>query len=231
MSKKRPKRFYKNVITAPQDDAFTVLLDGRTLKTPGKKTLVAPTQSIANLIAEEWQAQGDHIRPETMPVTRLVNVALELTPKNRPKLTEEARRYAGTDLLCYRDQSGALARHQSEHWDPILNWAASKGMDLKTASGIIAVSQPEDALDTVASYTKKLDDLELTLFLQLTAVFGSAILSLSVLERHLTGLQAFKLSRLDAQWQIQHWGEDEDDKDRTDSIAAEIDALCKILGD
>ena len=230
MSKPRPKRFYKDVTIAAQNNAFIIQLDGSTLKTPSKLTLVTPTQAIAQNIAEEWRAQSDHIRPETMPVTRLVNVALELTPKNRPQLIEEARNYAATDLLCYRDSPGALARHQAKHWDPVLEWAFKRGIKLKTAASVIAVTQDNEALDIVANFAKRLDDLHLTLFLHLTAVFGSAILALAVMENHLSGSQAFDLSRLDARWQNQYWGEDKEDTIRSKTLAAEVTTLCQIIG-
>lgn len=229
MSKARPQRFYEKVDTATTEDGFIIRLDGRTLKTPGKLTLITARLVTAEMIAAEWRAQGDHIRPETMPVTRLVNVALELTPANRPKLIQDARRYAGTDLLCYRAQPSALARRQAEHWDPVLDWARSLGVDLKTQASVIAITQSPDSLEKVADYSRGLNDLELTLFVHLTAVFGSAVLALAVFEKHITGPQAYDLSRLDARWQIAQWGEDEDDKARTEAIAQEVSALCALI--
>src|SRR5690606_2058203 len=35
-----PKRFYKSVTVEPRDGGFAVLLDGRTIRTPAKRTLV-----------------------------------------------------------------------------------------------------------------------------------------------------------------------------------------------
>lgn len=231
MSKKHPKRFYEAVSTAPTANGFHVLLDGRVLKTPGKATLIAPTQRVADAVTKEWDAQDDLIRPETMPVTRLLNVAIELTPDNRPKLLEEVRSYAGTDLLCYRDGPGALARLQAEKWEPVLAWAKERGVDLKSDASVLAIEQAPDSLDAVKAYASKLDDLPLTLFVHLTSVFGSSVLALAVMENHLTGSQAFDLSRLDAQWQISHWGEDEEAKEITEALAAEVQSLCGILGE
>lgn len=230
MSKPKAKRFYKGVTTAKSKNGFVIKLDERTLKTPGKEILTAPSQKLAKLIAQEWEAQGEHIRPENMPLTRLMNVALELTPHNRPKLINEARSYAATDLLCYRDGPGALGRHQAENWDPVLDWAKGRGIHLKATPSIIAITQDETSLDRLEQFAAQQDDLYLTLFLHLTAVFGSAILAMAVLEKHLSGSQAFDLSRLDARWQIAHWGEDEEDKERSETIATEVLALCKILG-
>ncbi len=232
MSKKHPKRFYKEVSVTREDGLYLVCLDGRKLKTPGKLTLSVAAQHVADFIAAEWDAQTDKIMPETMPVTRLVNVSLELTPDNRPGLIKEAQAYAETDLLCYRDQEhSALARHQAQAWDPVLNWAAERGLALKPTHSILATPQDEAALEAIAAYAETLDDLHLTLFVHLIAVFGSAVLSFAVMEKYLTPAKAFELSRLDAEWQIRQWGDDEEARETTNKLAAEVDALCRIIGD
>ena len=232
MAKKVAKRFYKEVFVTEGEGGWLVQLDGRTLKTPGKITLLIPTQKAAQLIAAEWEAQAEYIQPETMPVTRLLNVAVEQTPYNREALIAEARKYAGTDVLCYRE--GEIRLHyqeQAKKWDPILDWAAGQGVSLKSTDGLIAIEQDRKSLDAVAAFAKTLPDMELTLFVHLVAVFGSAILAMAVLKDYLTGEAAYALSRLDELWQIKYWGEDEEAKERSDAIRAEVNALCKLLED
>jgi len=232
MAKKKNKRFYENVSTTADEGGFHILLDGRVLKTPGKKTLLVPTQTAAELIQTEWESQDKEIDPTSMPVTRLLNVAVEQTPNNRGTLIAEARNYAGTDVLCYRESSVRLHKdHQSENWDPILDWASDQGINLKVTDGIQAVAQPEKALDKVSEYAAGLDDMHLTLYVHLTAVFGSAILAMAVMKRHVSGEEAYRLSRLDELWQIRYWGEDEEAADRSNSIGNEVSALCKLLED
>jgi len=229
MAKKHNKRFYKEVSVASVEGGFLVQLDGRTLKTPGKKTLLIPTQKAANLVAAEWDAQGDDILPLTMPVTRLLNVAVEQTPDNRERLIAEARQYASSDVLCYREGTVRLHQeHQEASWDPVLGWAKEQGVALNTTLGLSAIPQPESSLDAVANYASGLDNMRLTLIVHLTAVFGSAVLAMAVLEKHLTGAKAYDLSRLDELWQIKYWGEDEIAKERTDAIIEEIVALCEL---
>jgi chaperone required for assembly of F1-ATPase len=224
------KRFYKMASVSEQDGGYAVLLDGRTLKTPGKKPLILGTQNIADLIAAEWNAQEEEIKTETMPITRLMNVAVERTPDNREALIREARSYAGTDLLCYRAEVPVdLARRQSGLWDPLLDWARSLNIDLKVTEGIIALTQSESSLNAAADYARGLDDTRLTLLVHLIAVYGSAVLGIGVLEAKLTGEQAFDLSRLDEIYQIEQWGEDEDAVKRTANIRSEVRALCKII--
>ena len=230
MSQNHNRRFYKNVSTEAVDEGFGIFLDGRRLKTPGKLPLTAPSRHIGTLIAAEWEAQEDLIRPETMPVTRLVNVSIELTPGNRDKLISEARSYGGTDLLCYRaSEPAALAERQNELWNPALDWARERGVSLEATSSIIAIEQDETSLDRIADYASQQSDLLLTLFVHLTAVFGSAVLAMAVMERHLDGRRAFELSRLDALFQIEKWGEDEEAAANAKALEADVTALCRIL--
>jgi len=232
MAKKAARRFYKEVTVAPGEGGWLVQLDGRILKTPGKITLLIPTEKAAKLVAAEWDAQTEHIRPEIMPVTRLLNVAIEQTPDNRAALIAEARKYAGTDVLCYREGEKRLqAEEQAEKWDPVLAWAAEQGVTLKTTDSLMAIEQDDSALDAVAGFARGLHDMPLTLFVHLVAVYGSAILAMAVMKNHLTGEAAFELSRLDELWQIKYWGEDEEAKERSDAIRAEVIALCELLED
>lgn len=230
MAKKFAKRFYKDVTIKPAEGGWLVLLDGRTLKTPGKVILLVPTEKAAQLIAAEWDAQVEYIQPEIMPVTRLLNVAIEQTPDNREALIAEARKYAGTDVLCYREGEVRLYHdEQVKKWDPVLAWASEQGITLKTTDTLVAIEQDEAALDAVADFAKTLANMQLTLFVHLVAVYGSAILAIAVMKSYLKGEEALDLSRLDELWQIKYWGQDEEAKDRTDAILTETKALCELL--
>lgn len=230
MAKPKTKRFYKMVETAASDGGWAVLLDGRTLKTPGKLPLIAKQERHAKLIAAEWDAQDDIIRPHLMPVTRLYNVALERTPENRDMLIAEVRKYAGTDLLCYRAEfPRALNEHQAQGWDKWLDWARQCGIDLKTGEGVMAVAQETAALDAVADLAAEFEDLELTLLAHLNAVYGSAILALAVMKGALDANAAYDLSRLDFDFQLEHWGQDEEAAELSELTRTEVIALSKLL--
>ena len=47
---------------------FPLLLDGKPVKTPARRLLAAPTQALAEKIAEEWNAQQEIIDPAHMPL-------------------------------------------------------------------------------------------------------------------------------------------------------------------
>ena len=65
------KRLYRDVSVALGAGGHGILLDGRPLRTPAKRHLMAPSAALAEAIAEEWRGQDDRIRPELMPLSRL----------------------------------------------------------------------------------------------------------------------------------------------------------------
>ena len=235
MAKKLNLRFYKRVGVEKNDDGFVIKLDQYVLKTPDqkpadKRILLLPTQKAAELVAAEWDAQGDEVDPRTMPVTRLLNVAIARTPEARDELISEAQKYAGSDLLCYRSAETRLyLEHQIENWDPVLDWAAKQGVVLKTTEGLEVIAQDPAALEVVGDYARGLDDIALTLFVHLLSTFGSTVLAMAVMEGYLSPEEGFAKSRLDELWQIKYWGQDEFAQERTDAIAQEITALCRLL--
>ena len=72
------QRFYQAVSVEPQEaGGYAVLLDGRPVKTPARRTLAAPTQALAQALADEWEAQREMIDPAAMPLTRLANSIID----------------------------------------------------------------------------------------------------------------------------------------------------------
>lgn len=225
------KRFYDVAEVKEHSDGFQIALDGRVVKTPGKKPLFCPTRAQAELVAAEWNAQVEDIKPETMPCTRLMNVACEMTPINRPDLVAEFRKYCGTDLLCYRAIEPAdLAERQISKWQPLLDWSAkTHNIALVETTGLTAIVQPKSSLNAAGDYASALDDTRLTLLLHYTASFGSGILALAVLEGHISAETAFNLSCLDEHFQNERWGKDEEAVARNDGLLTELKALSKLI--
>ncbi len=225
------KRFYKSVIVENKGDGFTVLLDGRLLKTPGKMPLVFKTAKAAELVAEEWRAQGADILPNTMPCTRLMNVACEQTPPRRGELVKEFCTYTETDLLCYRSHHPQdLSARQQENWQPVLDWAGQQhGIVLATTTGIKSVAQPEQSLQHARKFAENLENPDLTLLLHFTASYGSAVLALAVMEKHLTADTAFSLSRLDELFQNERWGEDDEVVQKNADLLQELRVMAQLI--
>ena len=103
------------------------------------------------------------------------------------------------------------------------------GIDLKTTESLSAIAQAEASLRAVETYAASLDDIRLTLFVHLIAVYGSVILAMAVMRSELSGNAAFDLSRIDAVYQIELWGEDEEQAEITADLRNETQVLSEIL--
>jgi chaperone required for assembly of F1-ATPase len=77
-------------------------------------------------------------------------------------------------------------------------------------AGVMFIQQPQSSLAALHSRVHQFDAFELTGFHDLVAISGSLILAFAVTESHLNPTQAWDLSRLDENWQIEQWGHDEE---------------------
>lgn len=207
-----PRRFYKEAAVSREGDTFAILLDGKPVRTPQKNHLATTHETLANLIAAEWDAQGELIDPTTMPLTRLLNVSIDGTPGARDAMADEVAKYTETDLVCHLAEGPSeLRARQEAGWGHWRQWAG-KSFDivLVPVEGIIASPQPDASLKAARAHAASLDDLRLTALTWAMALYGSAVLALAVEQGELDALDAFDLSRIDETWQIEQWGEDEE---------------------
>lgn len=223
----RPKRFYKTAAAERLGDAWTVALDGRTLKTPARNALAFPARGLAEAIAREWDAQGEHVDLLHLHLTRLANVAIDRTPEARDGMADEVARYCETDLTCHiAEEPEELVALEEGHWGPVRDWAADVlGVILVTTEGVRAVPQPDASLDAARDYALSLDDFRLTGLVYGCALFGSAVLAMAVCEGALPAEEAFDMSRIDEAWQAARWGEDEEAAAATEAKREEATAL------
>lgn len=212
MSEWKQKRFWTEVRVEQQGDGFAVLLDGRGVKTPAKTSLIVPSEALAQAIAKEWDAQDDKIVPETMPMTRSANAALDKVTPQFNEVASLLAAYGETDLLCYRAASPSeLIERQAKAWDPILDWAAEKfEARLNIGQGVMYVEQDPHAIDALTKQVISMTPFELTGFHDLVGMSGSLVLALSVIHGVTAVGDAWELSRLDETWQIEQWGNDEE---------------------
>jgi chaperone required for assembly of F1-ATPase len=204
------KRFWKTVTTERTDDGWRILLDSRPVSTPARQPCLVPVAEMAEAIACEWDARDGEIRPLEMPMTRTAATCIDRVLPNLAEVHANVAAYGGTDLLCYRaERPVALNVRQREGWDPILDWAAETfHATLETGHGVMHIPQPEAALTRLAAEVERTDPWQLTALSELTTISGSLLLALAVLHGRLTAVEAWRLSRIDEQWNIEEWGED-----------------------
>lgn len=212
MSDWAPRRFYRQVTVEPAEGGgHAVLLDGRPLRTPARAPLVA-SRRVAEIIAAEWDAQGEKIDPRSMPATRMVNVAIDRLPETRNDVVSAIVQYGATDLLCYRaaNESGLRAR-QAQAWDPLLDWLAERfGARLHTGEGVVPVAQPEADLARLRAAVEAHSALGLVCLGELVGISGSLVLGLAVSDGRLDAETAFALAHIDEDWQAGLWGRDDE---------------------
>jgi chaperone required for assembly of F1-ATPase len=227
MNEPASKRPYKQAAAAFTGGVHTVLIDGRQMRTPGRNSFLLPSSALAERCAAEWAAQGDRVRPDTMPITRTVNVAIDQTPLKRLHIIEGIAGYAATDLLCHRaDAPDALVRRQAEAWDPLIEWARGVlGAPLTVVTGVVPADQPMQAREVFAREAEALDDFALTGLAHAVGASGSGVIGFAMLRRRLTGVDAFNAAMLDDLWQVETWGEDFAARERLDEMQREFAAL------
>lgn len=206
------KRFWKDTVVAEAQEGFEVHLDGRPVRTPAKVPLILPTRALADLVAAEWEAQDGVIDPNTMPATRGANAAIDKVSIQHAEVADMLADYGDSDLLCYRAaHPQELVARQADLWDPLLDWAeGALGARLETRTGIMHAPQAASALAILRDKTHGFTAFELAAFHDLVSLSGSLILGFAVTEGHLDAEEAWRLSRVDEDYQIEQWGEDEE---------------------
>lgn len=227
------KRFYKSVtVAAAKDDAgFAIELDGRPIKTPGKRALRLPNPALAEAVAGEWRAQDEEIDPPSMRLTRLANTSVDRVDGRQDAVIEEIARYGETDLVCYRAESPErLVERQRAAWDPLLRWLElDRGVSLDIVAGVMPVSQSPENLAGLRAAVSEFDSFSLTGLHMVTAASGSVVIGLAVADGHLDGEAAWKASLTDEFFQIDEWGDDPEAAKRRDMLLADISGAARFL--
>ena len=225
------KRFYQRAEPVQRTGGHGITLDGRPIKTPGRRDLVVPTEALARGIAEEWNAQQAEVRTVTMPLTRLAATAVDRVATQRDAIIRHTANYAATDLLCYRaTHPPALAARQQAVWQPLIDWAVVRyDAPLVITVGVIPKSQSAASLRSFAAAVATQEDFALTALHVATAACGSLVIGLALIEGHLNAAQAFAASQLDEDFQIEAWGEDPEQAARRQALATDIAAAAQFV--
>jgi chaperone required for assembly of F1-ATPase len=232
MQKPLPKRFYTEVSIVEGEGGHAVHLDGRPVKTPAKAALAVPTARLAELLRDEWANQVEVIDPRTMPVTRLINTAIDGVAVEAQAVFEDILRFSSSDMLCYRAESPEnLVLRQQQQWDPILDWAANRhGARFELIEGVMPKEQPRDATAAFSSALRKYDTpIELAVLHTVTTLTGSAILALAFAESHLAAEDVWQLAHLEEDWTAEHWGDDAEAQNRREKRHAEFQAAVAVF--
>ncbi len=227
-----PARFYKQAGTLEQDGLFHVALDGRMARTPARKPLAVGSRPVAEALAAEWEAQSERIDPARMPLTRLVNSALDGVADQQEAVRAEIVRYAASDALCYRaGEPAELVAMQDAVWQPVLREVeALIGGRFVLSQGVVFAEQP---METLAAFARKVGAIPAPLALagahNVMTLTGSAILTLALAHRLIGPDATWEAAHLDEDYQISVWGQDEEAAERRAIRRREFDAAVLLL--
>lgn len=175
------KRFYKVVSTSPIPGGFSILLDGKPVKTKMGRVLSCPKQALADAVMMEWAAQVETIKPETMHLTQILSTKLDKTAHEREQMSGYILKYLDTDLLCYpAKEPEVLRQHQDKLWSPVRQWFEDQsGSRLQVTESLFSVKHDSTAHDFLRKSCEEMTDDVFTIFQIATAGCGSVILGLA----------------------------------------------------
>jgi chaperone required for assembly of F1-ATPase len=229
----RPKlrqKFFREATVAPHAEGFAVLLDGKPVRTPGRRMLAAPTLALAQAIAAEWQNLTDVIDPLRMPMTRLANTVIDGVAGAEDPVVADIAKYLGSDLVFYRaTQPEGLVSRQSQHWDPLIAFARENlGARFVLAADVMPVTQPAEAVAAAARAVPR-DPWRLGAAHVVTTLTGSALIALALAAESIDVDAAWAAAHVDEDWNMDFWGRDEPAMERRASRLAEMQAAATVL--
>jgi chaperone required for assembly of F1-ATPase len=224
------KRFYTAAGVKEGPEGFSVTLDGKPIRTPGKRLLAAPRRELAEAMAAEWEAQTEIIDPLSMPLTRLANSTIDGVLDNTVAVADDVAKYFGSDLLFYRAGfPEELIARQAEYWDTVVRWAADDlGAHFILTEGVMHVAQPERAL-AVARAALPEDPWSIAAMHVLTTLTGSALLALALYHKVCDEDRIWAAAHVDEDWNTQQWGEDEEVVARRAMRLRDFRAAAQVL--
>lgn len=212
-------------------EGWGVALDGKPLRTPGRRPLAVPTRALAEAIAAEWNAQGDRIDPRSMRLTGLANAAIDRIAIDPARYVADLARYGETDLLCYRAEGPeGLCARQCAAWDPLLDWAREAlGVEFTLAAGVVHRPQPEATLARQRHEVAALDPFRLAALTTIVTISGSLVAGLALLAAAFDEAAVWRASRIDEDWQAEKWGEDSEARDMAEARCEEFGQAARML--
>jgi chaperone required for assembly of F1-ATPase len=224
------KRFYAQADVTATAEGFAIALDGKQVRAPSGRPLLAPTKDIADGIAAEWNAQAETIDPLTMPLTRFANTVGEAVVDRVDAVAEDIAKYLGTDLLFYRaGHPEALVAREAASWDPVVFWAAEAlSAHFILGEGIVHVRQPESAI-AAARAALPADPWTVAALHVVTTLTGSALLALALQHGVLDADQVWAAAHVDEDWNSEQWGVDAEVAARRAARLVDFKAAASIL--
>lgn len=205
-----PKRFYKSSsVLYNGNNQYEITLDNRKLKTPNGGQFVVRSEPLAIAVAAEWNAQKETIDRSKMHLTALCSTAID----NPNRLTKEDMvnyilQFLPTDtVLFHSSEDDELYKVQCRDWDPVIKWFNERyDTNLTKSRDISSPVMPDGTKMNISKHLLSYDLTSMHGFVFAVDVLKSMVLAFACIDRFITVEQAVKLSRLEEEFQITHWG-------------------------
>ena len=226
------KRFYKHVTVEPAEGAWQVKLDGRGIRTPGKRVQLVPSRALAETMAMEWADQGEEIDAARFLLRDMADYAIDVIATGREAAIRELLPYAETDTLCYRAEEGeALHRRQVEVWEPLLTVAEARwNVHFERVGGIIHQPQPEATLARLLGVVEAESDFTLAALKTLASLSASLVVALAAIAPDADAQALWNAANLEEDWQAELWGKDAEAEARREKRFRDFAAAMRFAG-
>ena len=223
------KRFWTTVTIDPD---HVIRLDGKPVRTPGRRPLTLPQPALAGAVAEEWRAVGETVDPRLMTLTGLANAAIDRIEPDPSTFAASLAAFAESDLLCYRaDSPQALVERQAALWDPLLDWARTRyDVHFEVTAGIMHRPQPPATLTRLRDAVTARSAFELAGLSPIVTISGSLVAALALIEHAATAEAVWRAAELDEDFQAEQWGRDPLSEAALESRRRDFDAGVRFLG-
>ncbi|MDE1467044.1 ATP12 family chaperone protein [Aurantiacibacter sp. D1-12] len=204
------KKFWKEVSIAEVEGGWQVTLDGRGIKTQRGAAQVVPTQEAAELLAEEWRAQGDEIDTKVFVFRDLADFAIDMVRPDIGGTVDKLLSYADTDTLCYRaSPDEPLYQRQEEVWEPLVTaFEKRHGARMERVSGVVHRGHPEATMAALRDRLVGEDDFTLSALITLASLAASIVVALAILDEDGDTSTMFAAANVEEDWQAELWGWD-----------------------
>ncbi|MFM6830232.1 MAG: ATP12 family chaperone protein [Novosphingobium sp.] len=204
------KRFYKQVTVAEAEGGFGVCLDGRAIKTVSRNPQTVPTRALADVMAAEWDAQGDEIDPAAFLFRDMADYAIDVVAPDRAAAVESLLPYAATDTLCYRaEPDEAFAARQREVWEPLLAEAEARlGVRFVRVAGVMHKPQAPETLERLRAELSGFAAFALAALRNTASLAASLVIGLAAITPDADIHALWNAANLEEDWQAELWGKD-----------------------
>lgn len=206
------KRFWSEAAHAQVPGGWQVTLDGRGVKTPGKRAQIVPTRTLALAMAAEWAGQGEEIDPARFFFRDMADYAIDMVAADPAIAHCAILPFAGTDTLCYQAEPGeALHRRQQAAWEPLLAAAEARyDIRFERVSGILHRAQPAATLARLERVVAAHGPFALAALQTLTSLAASLVIGLAALETEAEAEAEalWDAANLEEDFQAELWGKD-----------------------